>query len=76
MGLSKEKNITEEQRLTIVKLLVHVKQTYVEYVFQVCLLDRKWDTRKHKEGCAGCQADEYIDPFVFKMDKSITFDTV
>lgn len=43
MGHWIEKNIREELRLTIVKLLGHVKQTCVEYIFQVHLLDRKWE---------------------------------
>lgn len=43
MRLSKERSITEELRLTIVKLLGYVKQTWAEHVFQMYLLDRKWE---------------------------------
>lgn len=45
-GSLNRKNITEELRLSIVKLLGHVKQICVEYGFQAHLLEVGTSTRK------------------------------
>lgn len=70
-GSLNRKNITEELRLTIVKLLGHVKQTCVERVFQVHLLDRKWE--QAKEDSAGCQQMNKSIPLYLKCTRLSTY---